>query len=306
MQKRSEYFTVRCDGYQLSGLRLWPDRTPHGTLIFVHGASKTSEAVFDRKPPARSAMEHFADRGFCCVCFDHRGFGRSFVPGSIPRLGIRERTRDLLAILEEQERVLPGPKHLLGFSLGGITVLDLLRRKALPRSVDRSILLTVVAFPASRRSLLWLLRPFRRLFRTRYRCMSRERMIRRKLRGAAHLANAFTREAVEGEYEQLREIGPIGPSGEYMYPSFRGTRLDVVRVLITAMTSVPILIVRGEFDTVCTESGATWLADKIGRDKVTVAVVPDSGHDIVLFRPDYSLDLMHRFLCEDAANDLSI
>ena len=51
-----------------------------GTILFVHGSSMASQPTFDLQVPGRpdsSAMDHFARRGFDCLCVDMEGYGRS-------------------------------------------------------------------------------------------------------------------------------------------------------------------------------------------------------------------------------------
>ena len=125
-------------------------------------------------------------------------------------------------------------------------------------------------------------------------------MIRKKLRGVGDYLNGKSlREIAESEFEHLKEIGPISSSGEYLYSSFEALGLDCYRVFTTARVSISTLMLRGEFDEQCPEKELASFADKIGGDNVTLASIPDCGHDIILFQPDHSLNLMYKFLCED-------
>ena len=58
--------------------------SPERTLLFVHGATYPSEAVFDLAIDGASWMEFIASRGFDVYCLDVRGYGGSTRP---PQMG---------------------------------------------------------------------------------------------------------------------------------------------------------------------------------------------------------------------------
>ncbi|MER8031564.1 alpha/beta hydrolase [Streptomyces bauhiniae] len=109
-------FTVECDGERLSTVRAGtPSARP--TAVLLHGAGTGSK---ERLLPLLSA---FAERDRHALAFDFSGHGRS--TGHLSELSLRRRCEQAVAVIDAHAG--DGPLTLVGFSMSGQTVADLVR-----------------------------------------------------------------------------------------------------------------------------------------------------------------------------------
>ncbi|MFC9155142.1 alpha/beta fold hydrolase [Streptomyces bauhiniae] len=131
-----EEFTVEGDGERLSAVRAGdPGAGP--TAVLLHGAGTGSK---ERLLPLLSA---FAERGCHALAFDFSGHGRS--TGRLPELSLRRRFEQAVAVIDAHAGA--GPLVLVGFSMSGQTVADLVRHYG--RHVDSVGLCAPGAFAAA-------------------------------------------------------------------------------------------------------------------------------------------------------------
>ncbi|MEU4109384.1 alpha/beta fold hydrolase [Streptomyces sp. NPDC027717] len=109
-------FTCDCDGERLSVARAG---TPgaRATAVLLHGAGTGSK---ERLLPLLSA---FADQDCHALAFDFSGHGRS--TGRLSELSLRRRFEQAVAVIDAHAG--DGPLILVGFSMSGQTVADLVR-----------------------------------------------------------------------------------------------------------------------------------------------------------------------------------
>lgn len=111
-----EEFTVEGDGERLSAVRAGdPGAGP--TAVLLHGAGTGSK---ERLLPLLSA---FAERDCHALAFDFSGHGRS--TGRLSELSLRRRFEQAVAVIDAHAGA--GPLVLVGFSMSGQTVADLVR-----------------------------------------------------------------------------------------------------------------------------------------------------------------------------------
>ncbi|RZU37804.1 hypothetical protein EV284_2988 [Streptomyces sp. BK022] len=109
-------FTVDCDGERLSAVRAGTPGTGPAAVL-LHGAGTGTK---ERLLPLLSA---FAERGRHALAFDFSGHGRS--TGHLSELSLRRRFEQAVAVIDAH--VGAGPLVLVGFSMSGQTVADLVR-----------------------------------------------------------------------------------------------------------------------------------------------------------------------------------
>ncbi|BDH04118.1 hypothetical protein HEK131_13450 [Streptomyces seoulensis] len=109
-------FTIDCDGERLSAVRAGPPAA-RATAVLLHGAGTGSK---DRLLPLLSA---FAEQDRHALAFDFSGHGRS--TGTLPELSLRRRFEQAVAVIDAHAG--DGPLVLVGFSMSGQTVADLVR-----------------------------------------------------------------------------------------------------------------------------------------------------------------------------------
>ncbi len=91
---------------------------PRGEVILVHGLEGSSDSHY-----MRSLAQALLEAGFQCHRFNQRGCGGTeFLSNTLYHAGL---TSDLFAFLTELDRQRRTPVFLVGFSLGGNTVLKL-------------------------------------------------------------------------------------------------------------------------------------------------------------------------------------
>ncbi|MFF7788776.1 alpha/beta fold hydrolase [Streptomyces sp. NPDC007991] len=113
-------FTHTVDGERLSGLSggTGPGGPARATAVLLHGAGNGS------KQPLVPLLEEFAAHGCHAVSFDFSGHGES--TGLLRELSLRRRFEQAVSVIDAHARV-DGPLVLVGFSMSGQTVADLVR-----------------------------------------------------------------------------------------------------------------------------------------------------------------------------------
>ncbi|MFH9064343.1 alpha/beta fold hydrolase [Streptomyces coeruleorubidus] len=113
-------FTHAVDGERLSGLSggTGPGEPARATAVLLHGAGNGSK---ERLLPL---LSEFAAHGCQALAFDFSGHGES--TGLLPELSLRRRFEQAVSVIDAHARV-DGPLVLVGFSMSGQTVADLVR-----------------------------------------------------------------------------------------------------------------------------------------------------------------------------------
>ncbi|MFE1252062.1 alpha/beta fold hydrolase [Streptomyces sp. NPDC058766] len=111
-------FTHTVDGERLSGLCGGPADGARATAVLLHGAGNGGK---ERLVPL---LEEFAARGCRALAFDFSGHGDS--TGRLRELSLRRRFGQAVSVIDAHARV-DSPLVLVGFSMSGQTVADLLR-----------------------------------------------------------------------------------------------------------------------------------------------------------------------------------
>ncbi|KPI03834.1 hypothetical protein OK074_4830 [Actinobacteria bacterium OK074] len=109
-------FTLPYDGEHLSGV--YGDGGTRATAVVLHGAGTGSK---DRLLPL---LGEFTARGCRAIAFDFSGHGQS--TGALRELSLRRRFEQAVAVIDARTPA-PGPLVLVGFSMSGQTVADLVR-----------------------------------------------------------------------------------------------------------------------------------------------------------------------------------
>lgn len=110
-------FTHPFDGERLSGLSCGGAERARATVVLLHGAGNGSK---ERLVPL---LAEFAAHGCHALAFDFSGHGES--TGLLRELSLRRRFEQAVSVIDARARV-DGPLVLVGFSMSGQTVADLL------------------------------------------------------------------------------------------------------------------------------------------------------------------------------------
>ncbi|MEU0454605.1 alpha/beta fold hydrolase [Streptomyces sp. NPDC006129] len=110
-------FTHAVDGERLSGL-VGGGEPARASVVLLHGAGNGSK---ERLVPF---LEEFAAHGCRALAFDFSGHGAS--TGVLRESSLRRRFEQAVSVIDAHARV-AGPLVLVGFSMGGQTVADLVR-----------------------------------------------------------------------------------------------------------------------------------------------------------------------------------
>ncbi|MEU0245028.1 alpha/beta fold hydrolase [Streptomyces sp. NPDC006235] len=113
-------FTHTVDGERLAGLSCdtGPGGPARATAVLLHGAGNGS------KEPLVPLLSEFAAHGCHALAFDFSGHGES--TGLLSELSLRRRFEQAASVIDAHARV-DGPLVLVGFSMSGQTVADLVR-----------------------------------------------------------------------------------------------------------------------------------------------------------------------------------
>lgn len=121
MPKTTEYIMKsKCDGLNISVLKIEPDTAPKAVLQMAHGMAEHKERYIP-------LMEYLASRGYVCVMNDHRGHGKSICfaedLGFFGRGGAKNLVDDLHQLTLDLRALYPGlPVFLYGHSMGSLIV----------------------------------------------------------------------------------------------------------------------------------------------------------------------------------------
>lgn len=258
------------------------------TVVLVHGfCQNRDDLLFQR----RAVLERFGDR-VRVVCFDLRSHGRSARSrpehATIDQLG-----DDLYRVLDDL--VPQGPVVLIGHSMGGMTVLALADAHPelfsarvrgvglISTSTGKLTWITLgvpaglarVSDPALRLALRGVRRQSNLIERGRARLTDAAWLFVRRLAFGPHtdpsLVEFMTRMIAETPVDVVAEFFPTLTSHD---------KLAALDVLI----DLPVVIVCGENDLVTPVEHSREMADRL--PKAELVVVPDTGHQVLMERPD--------------------
>lgn len=111
---RVDTLELQGDGLKLFGRR-WLPEAPRAHAVIVHGIGEHAGRY-------EALAEHLAAAGYAVLAFDHRGHGRSEGARLFPE-SFEDYVRDLEAVVQGSQARMPGPRVLLGHSLGATIAL---------------------------------------------------------------------------------------------------------------------------------------------------------------------------------------
>ncbi|WP_436778306.1 alpha/beta fold hydrolase [Yinghuangia sp. YIM S09857] len=249
-----------------------PEKDPAPVLL-LHGWAG-SAADWDDVAPALAA-----DRRV--VAYDHRGHGGSAKFGDTDAYTFDLLVSDLAAFAD---RVTPGPVHLIGHSMGGLTALR--HTLAHPERV-RSLVLVSTAPKPSAAPHVRLLFAFLNLLVRRRGMAPLEKFVRRRFKVAENTPSA-ARARLERQGRALADMDPIA----FVTLSKAVRRYAPVLDGLDAITC-PVTVVNGALD-IGLRSGAAQFASRIRGARV--AVVPGAGHSPQTEAPDAWLSAVREHL----------
>jgi pimeloyl-ACP methyl ester carboxylesterase len=212
----------------------------HGTVLFVHGSSMASQPTFDLQVPGRpysSVMDYFAAHGYDTWCFDMEGYGRSDKHRDI-NCDIANGADDIQAAVAYITRT-RGVQRLLvyGISSGALRAALYVQRH--PECIAR---LALDAF-------VWTGEGSPTLEERRRKLPQFQNLNRRPI-DRAFIKSIFTRDhpgcaedrVVEVFADAVLALDDSVPTGTYVDMCTKLPLVDPEKI------SVPVLIMRGEFD----------------------------------------------------------
>lgn len=111
-------FTHEHDGERLVGVHVGGGRAAAPTAVVLHGAGRSS------KEQLLPLLDEFAAHGCRALAFDFSGHGES--SGELAESSLRRRFEQAVSVIDAQVPA-DGPLVLVGFSMSGQTVADLVR-----------------------------------------------------------------------------------------------------------------------------------------------------------------------------------
>ncbi|MFT6265508.1 MAG: alpha-beta hydrolase superfamily lysophospholipase [Oleiphilaceae bacterium] len=103
------------DGYRIPLTRYWPETSPDGIVIALHGFNDYSIAF-------EGMCQYFSSKNMACVAYDQRGFGGTDLVGIWPEEGRLQ--KDLYMIVKQFRKLYPEkPIFLVGESMGGAVIM---------------------------------------------------------------------------------------------------------------------------------------------------------------------------------------
>jgi len=110
---KTEFFAE--DGYRLPLTQFWPDSTPDGIVVALHGFNDYSKAF-------ENMCQYFVSKNMACVAYDQRGFGGTDFVGIWPEKGRLQ--KDLYLMVRQFRKQYPQqPIFLVGESMGGAVIM---------------------------------------------------------------------------------------------------------------------------------------------------------------------------------------
>jgi alpha-beta hydrolase superfamily lysophospholipase len=249
-----------------------PGEAPRPVLLLVHGSSNSSRSSFDLTPPGLgeySVMNVFAGWGFDVWTMDHENYGRSSQTQSNSDIasGVEDLKSGVELIAKETGR---GKLHIFGESSGAIRAGAYVMLR--PDRVDRLIL---GAFTYKGENSPTLTERAKQL--DYYRTHNRRKRDRDMIRSIFTRDKPGTSDPRIAEYlaDQELKFGEEVPTGTYLDMSANLPLVDPKRV------TCPVLMVRGEYDGIATESDILDFYRQLPNGDRQVAVLPGMAHSVV-------------------------
>ena len=244
--------------------------TPRGTVLFVHGSSVSATPVYDLQIPARpesSVMDWYARLGYDTWCVDCEGYGRSDKSRAI-NADIACGADDLAAASAEISRITGEKKLLLyGSSSGALRAALFAQRH--PERVAR---LALDAFVWTGEGSPTLANRRKRL--DEYRANNRRPIDR------AFVHSIFTRDhpgtsdltVVDAFADAVLALDNSVPTGTYVDMSANLPVVDPLKI------SVPVLILRGQWDGIASEQDLGNFFFKLPNPDKQFVIMPGIAH----------------------------
>ena len=244
--------------------------TPRGTVLFVHGSSVSATPVYDLQIPARpesSVMDWYARLGYDTWCVDCEGYGRSEKSRAI-NADIACGADDLAAASAEISRITGEKKLLLyGSSSGALRAALFAQRH--PERVAR---LALDAFVWTGEGSPTLANRRKRL--DEYRANNRRPIDR------AFVHSIFTRDhpgtsdltVVDAFADAVLALDNSVPTGTYVDMSANLPVVDPLKI------SVPVLILRGQWDGIASEQDLGNFFFKLPNPDKQFVIMPGIAH----------------------------
>ena len=103
------------DGYRLPITQIWPETSPNGIVVALHGFNDYSKAF-------EGMCQYFVLKNLACIAYDQRGFGGTDSVGIWPEKGRLQ--KDLYQIVGQLRQQYPHqPIFLVGESMGGAVIM---------------------------------------------------------------------------------------------------------------------------------------------------------------------------------------
>jgi pimeloyl-ACP methyl ester carboxylesterase len=278
-----ETLVVASDGVPLHVAEDGPPDAPL-TIVFIHGYTLRSECWIYQREDLRGLAR--------LVFYDQRSHGQSG-QSDAENCTIEQLGADLEQILEE--RVPEGPVVLVGHSMGGMTIMSLAdRRPDLfgERVIGAALLSTSAGKLASVTFGLPALAGValqRALPRVSVGLGRRAKLVERARRGGSDLSYAMTR--------HLSFAAPVPTEVlDLMDHMISGTSVEVISAFapallrhdklaaLPALKNIPLLVLVGDKDVLTPPEHSEAIAEAL--PEAEHVVVPDSGHMVILERPD--------------------
>jgi alpha-beta hydrolase superfamily lysophospholipase len=272
-----------------------PGAPPLPVLFLVHGSSISGRSTFDLEVPGRgsySMMDTFAGYGFDVWTMDFEGYGRS--SRTAGNSAIAEGVRDLKAATDVVIRETGRSRlHFFGESSGGLRAGAF--ASEYPDRVDRLVL---AAFTYTGEGSPTLADRAKQL--EFYRANNRRPRDRAMIRSIFTRDQPGTADPAVGEALADAELkfGDTVPTGTYLDMTANLPVVDPARV------HAPVLLVRGEYDGIATETDLINFFTKLpNRDKQLI-VLAGMSHSVALgLNRDQLWHVMRSFLDMPARHD---
>jgi pimeloyl-ACP methyl ester carboxylesterase len=254
------------------------------TIVFIHGYTLRSECwVFQRRDLRQLAR---------LVLYDQRSHGQSG-RSEAENCTIEQLGADLERILEE--RVPHGPVVLVGHSMGGMTIMSLADRRP-DLFGDRVVAVALLSTSAGKLASVTFGLPAlagvalqRALPRMSVGLGRRGALVERARRSGSDLSYAMTRHLsfatpVPTEVLDLMDRMISDTSVEVISAFAPALLRHDMLAALPALKNIPVLVLVGDKDVLTPPEHSEVIAEAL--PEVAHVVVPDSGHMVILERPD--------------------